>query len=75
MERKICIYFSYNFSFIGCYQTTLRSNGEHNYHISLYLLGKTISPVSFAKNLGIYITQYLTNGVHITKTAFSCMNS
>ena len=39
MERKICIHFSYNFSFIGCYQTTLRSNGEHN-----LLRGYLISP-------------------------------
>ena len=40
--------------------------------ISLYLLGKTISPVPFAKDLGVYIDQYLTYDVHITKTA--CMN-
>ena len=42
--------------------------------ISLYLLGKTISPVPFAKDLGVYIDQYLTYDVHITKTASSCMN-
>ena len=36
---KFCIYFSYNFSFIGCYQTTLRSKGEHN-----LLRGYLISP-------------------------------
>ena len=43
-------------------------------HISLSLSGKTISPVSFAKDLGVYIDQYLTNDVHITKTVSSCMN-
>ena len=42
--------------------------------ISLSLLGKTISPVPFAKDLGIYIDQCLTYDVHITKTASSCMN-
>ena len=44
-------------------------------HISLFLLGKTISPVSFAnqKILGfILISIYIY--VHITKTASSCMN-
>ena len=43
-------------------------------HISLSLLGKTASPVSFAKDLGVYVDQYLTYDVHITKTASSCMN-
>ena len=43
-------------------------------HISLSLLGKTISPVPFAKDLGVYIDQGLTYDVHITKTASSCMN-
>ena len=43
-------------------------------HISLSLLGKTISPVSFAKDLRVYVDQHLTYEVHITKTASSCMN-
>ena len=43
-------------------------------HISLSLLGKTVSPVSFVKDLGVYIDQYLTYDVHITKTDSSCMN-
>lgn len=43
-------------------------------HISLTLLGKTISPVSFAKDLGVYVDQYLNYDVHITKTASSYMN-
>ena len=43
-------------------------------HISLSLLGKTISPVSFVKDLGVYIDQHLTYDVHITKTASSCMS-
>ena len=42
--------------------------------ISLHLLGKTISPVPFAKDLGVYIDQHLTYDVHITTTASSCMN-
>ena len=42
--------------------------------ISLSLLGKTISSVPFAKDLGVYIGQCLTYDVHITKTASSCMN-
>ena len=37
--------------------------------ISLSLLGKTISSVSFAKDLGVYVDQYLTYDVHTTKTA------
>ena len=43
-------------------------------HIALSLLGKTISPVSFAKDLGVNVDQYLTYDVHATKTASSCMN-
>ena len=44
-------------------------------HISLSLLGKTIiSPVSVAKDLGVYIDQYLTYEVRGTKTVPSCMN-
>ena len=43
-------------------------------HISLSLLGKTISPVSVAKDLGVYIDQYLTYDVLVTKTVSSCMN-
>ena len=42
--------------------------------ISLSFLGKTISPVPFAKDLGVYIDQCLTYDVHISKTASSCMN-
>ena len=42
--------------------------------ISLSLLGKTISPVSVAKDLGVYIDQYLTYDVHVTETVSSCMN-
>ena len=43
-------------------------------HISLSLLDKTVSPASFAKDLGVYVNQYLTYDVHTTKTASSCMN-
>ena len=43
-------------------------------HISLSLLGKTIPPVSVAKDLGVYIDQYLTYDVQVTKTVSSCMN-
>lgn len=42
--------------------------------ISLSLLGKTIPPVPFAKDLGVYIDQYLAYDVHFTKTASNCMN-
>ena len=38
------------------------------------MLGKTISPVLFAKDLGVYFDQYLTYDIHITKTVASCMN-
>ena len=43
-------------------------------HISLFMLGKTISPVSYAKDLGACIDRYLPCNVHIPKTASSCMN-
>ena len=43
-------------------------------HISLSLLGETISPVSVAKDLGVYIDQYLTYDVLVTKTVSSCVN-
>ncbi|CAH3120264.1 unnamed protein product, partial [Pocillopora meandrina] len=35
--------------------------------ISLSLLGETISPVPFAKDLGVYIDQYLTLGGNTSK--------
>ena len=43
-------------------------------HISLSLLGKTVSPGSVTKDLGVYIDHYLTYEVHVTKTISSCMN-
>ena len=43
-------------------------------HISLSLWGKTISPGSLTKDLGVYIDHYLTYDVHVTKTISSCMN-
>ena len=43
-------------------------------HISLSLLGKTISPGSVTKDLRVYIDHYLTYDVHVTKTISSCMN-
>ena len=46
MERKICIYFLYNFASIGCYQTTPRLNGEHN-----FLGGYLISPYPYQAKL------------------------
>ena len=39
----------------------------------LRILGKTIVPVSVAKDLGIYIDQSLTYNDHITKTVFTCL--
>ena len=42
--------------------------------ISLSLLGKTIPPVPFAKDLGVYIDQCLPYDVHFTKTTSNCMN-
>ena len=42
--------------------------------ISLTLLGKTITPVPVAKDLGVFIDQCLTYNVHVTKTASGCMN-
>ena len=45
------------------------------YFISPYpCQDKTITPVSFAKDLRVYIDQYLTYNVHITKPASGCMN-
>ena len=43
-------------------------------HISLSLLDKTISPVSVAKDLRLYIDQYLTYDVHVTETVSNCVN-
>ena len=42
-------------------------------YTSLSSLGKTIPPVSFARDLGLYIHQYLTDDIHIAKSASSCM--
>ena len=35
--------------------------------VSVHILGKTITPVTVAKDLGIYIDQSLTYNDHITK--------
>ena len=39
----------------------------------LHILGKTIVPVSVAKDVGIYIDQSLTYNDHITKTVSTCL--
>ena len=39
----------------------------------LRILGKTIVPVSVAKDLGIFIDQSLTYNDHITKTVSTCL--
>ena len=41
--------------------------------ISVRILGKEITPVTVAKDLGIYIVQSLTYNDHITKTVSTCL--
>ena len=38
------------------------------------LMQSRISPVSVAKDLGVYTGNILTYDVHVTKTVSSCMN-
>ena len=42
--------------------------------ISVSIFDKTISPVPFAKDLGVYLDQRLSYDTHITKTVSSCFN-
>ena len=42
--------------------------------VPVSMLGKEITPVTVAKDLGIYIDQSLTYNDHITKTASNCLN-
>ena len=43
--------------------------------ISLNLLGETITPVSSAKDLGVFLDSHLTCDFHITKLVSSCMST
>ena len=43
--------------------------------ISLNLLGETITPVSSAKDLGVFLDSHLTYDFHITKLVSSCMST
>ena len=42
--------------------------------VPVSMLGKEITPVTVAKDLGIYIDQSLTYNDHITKTASNCLH-
>ena len=42
--------------------------------VPVSMLGKEITPVTVAKDLGIYIDQSLTYNDHVTKTASNCLN-
>ena len=42
--------------------------------LTLSLLGKTIRPISGAKNLGVFIDNGLNYNTHIIKTSSSCIN-
>ena len=42
--------------------------------ISVSIFDKTISPVPFARDLGVYLDQPLSYDTHITKTVSSCFN-
>ena len=41
---------------------------------TITLCGKPISPIPVAKDLGVFIDQYLSYDEHIRKTVASCMN-
>ena len=41
--------------------------------VSVRMLGKEITPVTVAKDLGVYIDQSLTYSDHFTKTASTCL--
>ena len=79
MERKILHLLSYNsVHWLLLNYTPLERRAQlikMLTHISLSLLGKTISLVSFSENHGVSMDQYLTYDVHITKSASNCMNS
>ena len=40
----------------------------------IMLCGKPISPIPVAKDLGVFLDQYLSYDEHIRKTVASCMN-
>ena len=42
--------------------------------ISVSIFDKTISPVPFARDLGVHLDQRLSYDTHITKTVSSCFN-
>ena len=40
--------------------------------VAISILGKEITPVPVARDLGVFIDQYLTYGEHVTQTAAKC---
>ena len=41
--------------------------------VAISILGKEITPVPVARDLGVFIDQYLTYGEHVTQTAAKCL--
>ena len=41
--------------------------------VAISILGKEITPVPVARNLGVFIDQYLTYDEHLTQTAAKCL--
>ena len=41
--------------------------------VAISILGKEITPVPVARDLGVFIDQYLTYGEHLTQTAAKCL--
>ena len=47
--------------------------GLHMKSVAISILGKEITPVPVARDLGVFIDQYLTYDEHLTQTAAKCL--
>ena len=68
---RISCRFATGASEIGCYWIQTSSSKLHEFHLSL--LGKYISPVKLARDLGVMLDPNLTFDNHITTTVLECI--
>ena len=74
VRNKCSAYKPWQDKISGCWLSTAYWEASSYFIIFIRQNYQTISPVPFAKDLGVYIDQYLTCDVHITETASNCMN-
>ena len=76
--RRTCSWCCKNFLLISADKTKIHIIGVPQFlhrvpSVAISILGKEITPVPVARDLGVFIDQYLTYGEHVTQTAAKCL--